>query len=467
MTVKAILWFFIPLFAISFSTNAQVSQDSLPTGHLPDAAEEYWPESKDTIGKQDFLQRIKHNPIRDGKGFISVGGTLREGYENYKNYLWGLGTQDNNGYSLHRLLLHADVRWNHSIRFFSEIENSLVIGRNGGPRPVVDENKLAVNQAFAEFAFDAFNNSHLKLRLGKQEPTYGIGSLLDLRDVNVRFSLAGGKLIFEHGNTKIDAFLMEAIQNNPSYFDDRLNKSQKIGGAWMTQTRANKFFNKIDAFYIFIDRDAAQFNQGTGHEYRSTVGADAWFQTGNLGGYSEGSFQFGHFSNGPILAWKIVQSISYKFQDIKFKPVFSLNCAISSGDQSLDDNKLQTFNPIYPRGVYYGYMDNVGSSNMIVVHEKLEIPFNTRLALALGYYKFWRESISDGVYLANGLLLFPSSNSARHVSDMYDLKLSYTPVTNMSISLFAAYDKRGQYLLQQPNTLGDSRYLAARVEFAF
>src|SRR5258706_12318132 len=80
-----------------FNTNVRAqSKDSLKTGYLLDAADEYWPLNQ-TREKQDFSDMINHLSIRSGKGFISIGAYFREVYELYKDYLWGIGPQDNNG----------------------------------------------------------------------------------------------------------------------------------------------------------------------------------------------------------------------------------------------------------------------------------------------------------------------------------------------------------------------------------
>ncbi|HKC36821.1 MAG TPA: hypothetical protein VKB95_12190 [Chitinophagaceae bacterium] len=85
------LLLFISLF---FHQNGQAQiKDSLKTGYLPDAAEEYWPVSKPGE-KKEFSRIINHIPIRNGKGFISTGGYFREGYDRFDNYLRGRGPQD-------------------------------------------------------------------------------------------------------------------------------------------------------------------------------------------------------------------------------------------------------------------------------------------------------------------------------------------------------------------------------------
>ena len=80
-------------FATIFSTYGQFP-DSVGTGHLLDAAEEYWPMPGDSLKGNSFIDRIKHTPFNNDKGFNSTGIILRETYEIFHNYLWGIGAQD-------------------------------------------------------------------------------------------------------------------------------------------------------------------------------------------------------------------------------------------------------------------------------------------------------------------------------------------------------------------------------------
>src|SRR5258706_5063281 len=192
---------FASLLFLNINVQAQ-SKDSLKTGFLPDAAEEYWPVYQ-SAEKKDFSQMINHISIRNGKGFISTGGYFREVYELFDNYLWGRGLQDNNGYLLHRAIVHADLRYNKNIRAFVQAQSSFLSGRNGRARPVQDLNKLAIDQIFGEYSFYSKSKSLYSFRFGKQALLYGIGSLLDIRETNVRRSFFGMKFIAEHEKTNI------------------------------------------------------------------------------------------------------------------------------------------------------------------------------------------------------------------------------------------------------------------------
>ena len=66
---------------------------------------------------------------------------------------------------------------------------------------------------------------------------------------------------------------------------------------------------------------------------------------------------------------------------------------------------LQTFYPLFPKGLYYGYIDDSGSLNAIVVHPQIAFHLSKVASVAPGAYLFWRESVGDGLYSAPGGLL--------------------------------------------------------------
>src|SRR5258706_11863188 len=336
------IFLFVSFLFFNKNIQAQI-KDSLKTGYLLDAAEEYWPAHQPGEQK-NFSDKINHIPIRGGKGFISMGGYFREMYEVYDNYLWGRGPQDNDGYFLHRAIVHADLRYNKNIRVFAEAQSSFLSGRNGGARPV-DLDKLAIDQIFGEYSFYSKSKNFYSFRFGKQALNYGTGSLLDIRETNVRRSFFGAKFIAEHKNTKVDLFAMELMKTNSGFFDDKIDPSQKIAGIWITKTFPGKFFNRLDAYYLYTNRHAVIFAQGIGTESRHTVGAGLNFLKRRWSGVTEVDGQFGKFNDYSILAWKLVQTLTYQFNSTTLKPALSVQSAMSSGDQSLLDRILKTFNP--------------------------------------------------------------------------------------------------------------------------
>ena len=444
--------------AAVYSAHGQTA-DSLSTGYMLDAAEEFWPLQNDSFRK-DVTSKLKHLPVNHNKGSITFGFNNRESYEYFNEYLWGLGSQDKNGFFLHRFLLHTDMRWNKNLRIFTELQSSTITGRLGGPRPIQDLNKLAVNQLFLELTIPAGKRNRLSLRLGEQSLNYGRGTLLDIRDANVRKSFAGGKLILENGRIRIDFFYMHPVAEKKGIFDDKIDHTQKLVGFWATRKYQTTVLNRMDFYYLLIRRDETRFNQRYGKELRHTIGTAATFKNkkGNWFSYSEINLQFGKFNRGNILAWKIAPSLGYQFQRIWTKPVISLQGAVSSGDKDSSDLNIQTFNPLFPKAIYYGFIDNAGSANLIVVHPKADFHLSDNFKITTGYYRFWRQRTTDGIYAVNGSFLLPAANDKHSVGSMWDILITYNVSNNFTVQFIGSYYKRHGYLKEQPELNTDIRY---------
>lgn len=107
--------------------------------------------------RREPLDRLKYLPLRKGKPdwYLSIGGEMRQRYEAFRNDNWGRAPDDSNGYLLQRYMLHTDWHFGKNVRAFVQLRSNVEAGRVGGPRPVVDENKLDFNQAFVDLSFGA------------------------------------------------------------------------------------------------------------------------------------------------------------------------------------------------------------------------------------------------------------------------------------------------------------------------
>src|SRR5262249_23601160 len=50
----------------------------------------------------DALKYVRLGP--SGDSYLTIGGEAREWYEGFRNFLWGVGPQDGNGYLLQRFM---------------------------------------------------------------------------------------------------------------------------------------------------------------------------------------------------------------------------------------------------------------------------------------------------------------------------------------------------------------------------
>jgi hypothetical protein len=222
-------------------------------------------------------------------GFDDLSGTSPSApnyvgsYEVYRNYNWGSGPQDRNGYYLDRLISHGDFHLGPSVRIFAELQSGLEFGRNGGPRPAIDEDKLDVSQLFLELRSSTQQHKiPIEVRVGRQNLNYGDGSLVSIRDLNVRQPFDGIKLILRPQEWRIDVFAAKPVATSPGFFDDAPDHSQTFWGIWATDKKEQSFVRQLDFYYLGLDRKDAQFDQGTARERRNTLGVRAHETTNNL-----------------------------------------------------------------------------------------------------------------------------------------------------------------------------------------
>jgi Alginate export len=347
---------------ISEVTNVDTPPATAENSNRPvyqlDRSEEDWSTlCRQVNGRRDLWDPFKCVERRRPFWYASFGAELRGSYEVYRDYNWGSGPQARSGYYLNRLIGHADFHLGQSARIFAELQSGLELGRNGGPSPSIDEDKLDLSQLFLELRPSTRQHRvPIAARIGRQDFNYGDGSLVSLRDLNVRRPFDGIKLILQRQDWRIDLFAAKPIVTSPGFFDDAPDHTQTFWGIWATGTKEQSFLRQLDFYYLGLDRKNAQFDQGTARERRNTLGINTHETNREFSLLQEGDLQFGTFGAGRLLAWKLAQGVSYSLPRVRYHPVLELQGAISSGDKNPQNANLQTFDPLFPAGLYYGEM---------------------------------------------------------------------------------------------------------------
>ncbi len=435
-----------------------------------DSSEEDWSSlCNPAMRGDDPWDRVKYIAL-GGSSYVSFGGELRGSYERYRNYNWGSGPQDPNGYYLNRIIGHADLHLGPRVRVFAEFQSGLEFGRNGGPRPVIDQDKLDVSQLFLELnPSTPKDRPPISLRLGRQELNYGERTLVSTRELNVRRPFDGIKLVFQPPKWRIDVFAVKPVATRNGFFDDAPDPRQTLWGIWATKTNGLAFVRKLDLYYLGLDRNDAGFDKGTARERRNTLGFNAHEEAGTVTFVQEGNLQLGAFGSGRLTAWKFAQEVSYSLPRIRYRPIFGLQGAISSGDGSPSNADPQTFYPLFPKGLYYGYMlFTSGSLNAIVVHPTASLQVSRMLSLNLDSFFFWRQSTSDGLYSQSGMFLRTGQTSrARYVGATQDLSIAWRLERHTTLQFLAAYYEVGPYLRETQPPGKNATYLSVIASYKF
>ena len=163
--------------------------------------------------------------------------------------------------------------------------------------------------------------------------------------------------------------------------------------------------------------------------------------------FTEADLQLGSFGADNIRAWKFAQTLSWSLRDRPLRPAVSLLGAISSGNTSAASTVLQTFNPLFPRGLYYGYIDSTGSPNATVIHPELSLTISPAVSVLATHFSFWRTSAADGIYSQPGFLLRAGNeNQSRYLGSLQDLAIRWRADRHTTFEALATYYEAGAFL---------------------
>jgi hypothetical protein len=424
---------------MSTAPRAVVAQEPDRPGYRKLRYEEDWSFLRDPSRRTEPLDRLKYIPLTaDGWAWLSLGGELRLRYEYTHDPVWGQDPQDEHGVLLQRYTVHTDLHLGSNLRIFVELLSALADGRAGGGSPV-DENDLAVQQAFVDLSVDVVPASRATARLGRQAVSLGSGRLVDVRaGPNVPRSFNGGRAFATLPNGwRVDGLVARPTDIQPGIFDDEIDDSQALWGVYAVG-RVFDLPTSVDAYYLGYRNDDASYEQGTATETRHTLGLRVWGERAGWDWNWELIGQWGTFGAGQIGAWSVASETGYTWGTVPWTPRLGLSANVASGDRNPADRDLQTFNPLYPRGTYFSELALLGPRNFYNLHPSLAVSPHPRLVLTADVDFFWRLETSDGVYSPSGTLLRSGAGSqARYVAT--ELTVTATWQATRSFSLTAIY----------------------------
>jgi hypothetical protein len=402
---------------------------------------------------QDTLTRIparagaehQANDLKANK-VLNVGGEIRYQYFHYKNPGWGDEPSDPDGFILTRALLHADLKINSRLRTYLELQSSLADGQVDNPSPL-DRNPLEAHQVFAEWLIRKQQENTFKVRIGRQELSYGSQRLLSVREgPNNRQSFDAVKLSFSKKNFSADGFYGHYVLARPGIFDDRPGNGVKLWGGYVVFNQV-PILSNVDIYYLGLSKNSAKFDDGAGPEVRHSFGTRIWQSNGDWLYDIESLYQFGSLASSEISAWTASANISYTFRSAALKPQVGLKTELISGDRQHGDGRLNTFNPLFPKGAYFGLAALIGPVNLIDTHPYFSLSITKHLVWSEDYDMFWRMNRDDGIYAVSGKLLYTGQQTiSKKIGHQLGSALEYTPNDLIYIRAELTWFNAGKYL---------------------
>lgn len=387
--------------------------------------------------------RFKYQPLSSNKkNYLSMGGELRYQFLNTIHEEWSAAPADS--YLFSRFLTHADLHLGDHLRFFTQLQGSMANGK-ASPASAVDENILDLHQAFVDIS--SLRKKGV-FRLGRQEFSYGSQRLISVRELpNNRQAFDAAKAMITFDRHKLDVFYGHYVSAHKGVFDDVSSRDIQLWGVYWVNNRVPVIRN-VDLYYIGLHKNKAVFNDGAGKEQRHSIGTRVW---GGANGWKydfEMVYQFGKFAAKTISAWTASSNTTYQFSKAKWRPVLGLKTEIISGDRQTGDNRLGTFNPLFPRGAYFGLAAFIGPANLFDIHSSFSLePVKGKLVWTIDHDVFWRNSVQDGIYAPNVSMIFPAGNSGhRLIGHQLATDITYTPNRALLLRAETTWFAAGDYL---------------------
>ncbi len=415
----------------------------------------------------NFYNSLKFIPLsKNKKNYLSFGGEARLEYISMLNEGWGKVNIGYNDFLLQRYDFYSDLHIGDRFRVFAQLRSALEDGRKNGPRPI-DEDKLNIQNLFVDAVVWTKASRSLTLRIGKQEMDYGSSRLISVREgPNVRLYFTGAKAIYASSSFYTDVFVMKSDTIKPGVFDNKTSKKVNFWGVYLSWKISN--IANLDFFYIGIYRGNAAFEEGVANEKRHTIGTRFFKDVGGFTYDFEGTYQFGKFGNGNIRAWAATIDIGYQFQYVKFKPAINLRSDYISGDRRKADGQLESFNPIYPKGGYFGFNPQVGPVNLLALHPYATFLLLPNLLFEMDIVFNWRQSLQDGVYRPSGTFYLPgSSSSSRHIGNTLLASMVFSLNRFISLTTGIQYFKTGGFIHDIIPHSKDGVFYNARIKLMF
>lgn len=374
---------------------------------------------------------------------VSAGGQVRQQYEHFANEDWGASVRDANGYWLQRYMFHVDARIARRVRLFGELKSGIEAGRAAGPRPA-DKDQLDVHQAFVDLRLGV-----VTMRLGRQELAFGSQRLVSVREgPNVRQTFDAAAVALHHGRWQLSAFGTRYVSTEPGVLDDSSDIGRALWGAYSVRALGDAGTSGVDLYYFGYRRRLATFDQGRGRELRHSWGVRWWKTAGPLDYNFEGVVQTGTFAGATIRAWTVASDSRYTL-DAPGRPRVGLRTDITSGDRDRHDDRLGTFNPLFPKGAYFGLIAPVGPLNHMDLHPQISVSVRPPLTVTASWLFFWRQQVNDGLYgVASNLVRSGEAAGARFVGHSPDVEVEYRVNRHLSVTGNVALFPAGPFIQQ-------------------
>ena len=429
--------------------------------HFTSYAQEYF-EFKDQRATEDYSflkdstnlawqNAIKYISLsRNRNSYLRIGGSYRPRYEHFSNNNWIAGNDEN--YYSQRLSLHTDWHFGKHLRLFGEFYH----GYKTEGITILQTDDLDWHQGFVEINL-LIDKQNLFFCFGRQEMKLGAGRLIDLRvGPNMRRSFDMGKVSFQSEKLNLDAFYGKEVQVGFEAFDNEFNLF-KEGSAnpntWGVYSQFTIFPHTDEArnteiYYIGFQSDQSTFSDIVGKESRHSIGIRRFGNINQKFQYnSEFIYQFGDLAGNAIQAFNFETDWKYTFIHKKWRPTIGLKFDWSSGDNELNDGKLNSFNPMFVNPSIYSLAAVNTPVNQLSIHPSFIFFPTKKWMVNIEFATFFRSSENDGLYAPPRFQTRTAAGiSDNHIGNTIGLFIKYSHNRHIDFNIRTSYFIAGAFV---------------------
>jgi hypothetical protein len=240
----------------------------------------------------------------------------------------------------------------------------------------------------------------------------------------------------------------------------------------------------IDLYYLGLDRKNATFARGVGRERRHTIGARVF---GKLTGFDwhegrrfrgdrtdndlrfdwdvEGAYQFGSFETAAIRAWMLSSDWGYTIFEVPLSPRLGFKADALSGDRNLQNNRLGTFNPLYPALQYYSQAGLFAPANLLSLQPSITLDLARDASVNVEWGSLWRESKADAFYQPAVEPVLGTATAERYIGYEASANLAWQATVHLTLTATYAHFAPGGSVKKVGGRSGD--FFMAVSQFKF
>ena len=396
--------------------------------------EEDWSDLADAERRgHHWTGQFKYIPLGED-AWMSTGVELRARSESYHDNLWGGAAAPDDSYVWLRALPYADLHVG-KLRAFIQPAATYAIGVSPAAGPI-DRSGIDLLQGFAQAELGP-----VTLRAGRQMLSFGTERLVGTRyGPNVPLAFDGVRADMKLGAATVSLLAVKPVQPGTGNFDDATSRNRALWGAYAA-------LPGLDLYYLGYRNRAAHFGNAAGQERRHSFGARLHGTRRYWHWNVEGVYQSGRFDRQRISAWTLSTELGRRFPALPLAPDATLRFNIVSGDGKAGDDRLGTFNPLFPKGKYFGELSPVGPANIISLNPRVTGTLGKGVTASLAAMAYWRFSRADGIYDIPGRLIrAPEASAARFVGREVEATLAWQASAEWELSASLSAFAPGRFI---------------------